>query len=157
MAAVWPALAAALGRLAIASLIWCTFCLAGPCLFEPGACVLHPGPKLGVVNHSQGRLPNSQGLLAPCQGLFEAICLALALTKSPKRGGEIPLRHRQTKGAETDMPGLPPPRHIPTLPIPANLRPSGVGPLRGMKSGSRCQGRTAVVGSESGPWLLMIG
>jgi hypothetical protein len=29
-----------------------------------------------------------------------------------------PLRHRQTKGAETDMPGLPPPRHIPTLPRP---------------------------------------
>src|SRR5256885_9670365 len=27
-----------------------------------------------------------------------------------------PLRHRQTKGAATDMPGLPPPRHIPTLP-----------------------------------------
>ena len=27
-----------------------------------------------------------------------------------------PLRHRQTKGAETDMPGLPLPRHIPTLP-----------------------------------------
>jgi hypothetical protein len=28
-----------------------------------------------------------------------------------------PLRHRQTKGAETDMPGLPLPRHIPTLPM----------------------------------------
>jgi predicted O-methyltransferase YrrM len=28
-----------------------------------------------------------------------------------------PLRHRQTKGAETDMPNLPPPRHIPTLPF----------------------------------------
>jgi hypothetical protein len=28
-----------------------------------------------------------------------------------------PLRHRQTKGAATDMPSLPPPRHIPTLPI----------------------------------------
>src|SRR5713226_4590222 len=27
-----------------------------------------------------------------------------------------PLRHRQTKEAETDMPDLPPPRHIPTLP-----------------------------------------
>ena len=27
-----------------------------------------------------------------------------------------PLRHRQTKGAETDMPDLPPPRHFPTLP-----------------------------------------
>src|SRR5260370_11515720 len=27
------------------------------------------------------------------------------------------LRHRQTKGAETDMPGLPPPRHFPTLPL----------------------------------------
>ena len=34
-----------------------------------------------------------------------------------------PLRHRQTKGAETDMPGLPPPRHIPTLPR-ADLRRS---------------------------------
>jgi hypothetical protein len=28
-----------------------------------------------------------------------------------------PLRHRQTKGAATDMPGLPPPRHFPTLPF----------------------------------------
>ncbi len=27
-----------------------------------------------------------------------------------------PLRHRQTKGAETDMPDLTPPRHFPTLP-----------------------------------------
>jgi tRNA-binding protein len=27
-----------------------------------------------------------------------------------------PVRHRQTKGAETDMPSLPPPRHISTLP-----------------------------------------
>ena len=26
------------------------------------------------------------------------------------------IRHRQTKGAETDMPSLPPPRHISTLP-----------------------------------------
>jgi hypothetical protein len=30
-----------------------------------------------------------------------------------------PLRHRQTKGAETDMLGLTPPRHTPTLPTPA--------------------------------------
>jgi hypothetical protein len=28
-----------------------------------------------------------------------------------------PLRHRQTKGAATDMVDLTPPRHIPTLPI----------------------------------------
>jgi cytochrome b561 len=28
-----------------------------------------------------------------------------------------PLRHRQTKGAETDMLGLTPPRHTPTLPF----------------------------------------
>ena len=28
-----------------------------------------------------------------------------------------PLRHRQTKGAATDMFGLPPPRYISTLPI----------------------------------------
>jgi Resolvase, N terminal domain len=32
-----------------------------------------------------------------------------------------PLRHRQTKGAETDMPGLPQPRHIPTLPAAGML------------------------------------
>src|SRR5712664_383201 len=38
-----------------------------------------------------------------------------------------PLRHRQTKGAETDMPSLPPPRHIPTLPDSAIrlCRPEG--------------------------------
>jgi hypothetical protein len=30
-----------------------------------------------------------------------------------------PLRHRHTKGAETDMPGLPPLRHTSTLPIVA--------------------------------------
>ena len=33
-----------------------------------------------------------------------------------------PLRHRQTKEAETDMPGLPPPRHIPTLPRELSMR-----------------------------------
>jgi hypothetical protein len=32
-----------------------------------------------------------------------------------------PLRHRQTKGAATDMVDLTPPRHIPTLPNRANL------------------------------------
>ena len=30
-----------------------------------------------------------------------------------------PLRHRQTKGAETDMLSLTPPRHVSTLPTPA--------------------------------------
>jgi len=30
-----------------------------------------------------------------------------------------PVRHRQTKGAATDMVDLTPPRHIPTLPIVA--------------------------------------
>jgi hypothetical protein len=29
-----------------------------------------------------------------------------------------PLRHRQTKGAETDMLDLTPPRHVSTLPTP---------------------------------------
>ena len=38
-----------------------------------------------------------------------------------------PLRHRQTKGAETDMPSLPPPRHIPTLPF-ADLPPLSTEP-----------------------------
>src|SRR5271169_6250190 len=46
-----------------------------------------------------------------------------------------PLRHRRTKGAETDMPSLPPPRHIPTLPYgsenekPAHPRDRGRGVL----------------------------
>jgi hypothetical protein len=40
-----------------------------------------------------------------------------------------PLRHRQTKGAETDMLGLTPPRHTPTLPTPAVC---GVGTERGV-------------------------
>src|SRR3954452_972425 len=38
-----------------------------------------------------------------------------------------PLRHRQTKGAETDMPGLPPPRHIPTLPIRGDTLCTSIG------------------------------
>src|SRR5258708_4235083 len=38
-----------------------------------------------------------------------------------------PLTHRQTKGAATDMPGLPPPRHIPTL--PHNRVPPPASPL----------------------------
>ena len=41
-----------------------------------------------------------------------------------------PLRHRQTKGAATDTPGLLPPRHIPTLPIPAVRRSCREGQLR---------------------------
>src|SRR5437764_9510109 len=40
-----------------------------------------------------------------------------------------PLRHRQTKEAETDMPGLPPPRHIPTLPAV---------PILGQRARDRC-------------------
>src|SRR6516162_2157738 len=40
-----------------------------------------------------------------------------------------PLRHRQTKGAATDMPGLLPPRHIPTLPETAARRSVSVSDL----------------------------
>src|SRR4029077_6835636 len=38
-----------------------------------------------------------------------------------------PLRHRQTKGAATDMVDLTPPRHIPTLPDHATLSHSLLG------------------------------
>jgi hypothetical protein len=34
----------------------------------------------------------------------------------PGEATAAPVRHRQTKGADTDMPSLPPPRHISTLP-----------------------------------------
>src|SRR5690242_10918928 len=39
-----------------------------------------------------------------------------------------PVRHRQTKGAATDMFDLPPPRHISTLRTPAADKPSAKGP-----------------------------
>src|SRR5271169_465584 len=58
-----------------------------------------------------------------------------------------PLRHRQTKGAATDMPGLLPPRHIPTLPDaeiqtqperPGSDRSAPTpGPSRGARGASR--------------------
>ena len=45
---------------------------------------------------------------------------------------------------------------LPPRRSPGEYRPKI--PLKGgMKSGSRLRGRTAVVGFESGPWLLMIG
>ena len=42
-----------------------------------------------------------------------------------------PLRHRQTKGAATDMPGLLPPRHIPTPPCADLASASGKVPGSG--------------------------
>ena len=51
-----------------------------------------------------------------------------------------PLRHRQTKGAETDMPDLPPPRHFPTLPNSAGFSTIGKGRQWGTKTHSRRQG-----------------
>src|SRR3954449_11581316 len=48
-----------------------------------------------------------------------------------------PLRNRQTKGAETDMPGLPPPRHISTLPYPALSQGHRHGPVYARKRASR--------------------
>ena len=62
-----------------------------------------------------------------------------------------PLRHRQTKGAETDMPSLPPPRHIPTLPVAVSRGPCRESLLRGMSRHRRLNpsnnpdGLTAVV------------
>jgi acetolactate synthase I/II/III large subunit len=40
-----------------------------------------------------------------------------------------PVRHRQTKGAATDMFVLPPPRHTPTLPETHKFRAHGVDPM----------------------------
>ncbi len=62
-----------------------------------------------------------------------------------------PLRHRQTKGAETDMPGLPPPRHFPTLPNSAGSPAGRQGRLRGMGCRRRRPRRPAAVGPIRGP------
>jgi hypothetical protein len=50
-----------------------------------------------------------------------------------------PLRHRQTKGAATDMPGLPPPRHISTPPWAGVAVDGGERPLS-VHSGDLRQG-----------------
>ena len=55
-----------------------------------------------------------------------------------------PLRHRQTKGAETDMLSLPPPRHISTLP---NL------PFRG-EAGKVRNRREGVIEQDAGDGRL---
>ena len=47
-----------------------------------------------------------------------------------------PLRHRQTKGAATDMVDLTPPRHIPTLPRADHYSKSNEGPVWGHESAS---------------------
>ena len=44
------------------------------------------------------------------------------------------LRHRQTKGAATDMFGLPPLRHTPTL--PKAVGPAGIGPSAQFEGGN---------------------
>jgi len=53
-----------------------------------------------------------------------------------------PLRHRQTKGAATDMLGLPSPRHIPTLPNLDNAEDHMSQPQRELKPNELlCKGR----------------
>jgi hypothetical protein len=61
-----------------------------------------------------------------------------------------PLRHRQTKEAETDMPSLTPPRHIPTLPIVAESAPPASRPLSrtAALAGTRHNGRRAADGID---------
>jgi hypothetical protein len=50
------------------------------------------------------------------------ICMSGSMSGVWKRAGVEPVRHRQTKGAATDMFGLQPPRHTPTLPRAAVAR-----------------------------------
>jgi hypothetical protein len=50
-----------------------------------------------------------------------------------------PLRHRQTKGAATDMVDLTQPRHIPTLPNQPNPMSVANDGLGGMNSGFHTQ------------------
>jgi hypothetical protein len=59
-----------------------------------------------------------------------------------------PLRHRQTKGAETDMPGLQPLRHTSTLPT-AVVRPEAKIPPRGACPPTRCR-------SCNRPWIVVL-
>src|SRR5262245_65869872 len=56
------------------------------------------------------------------------ICTSGSMSGMWKRATVEPLRHRQTKGAETDMSDLQQPRHISTLPI-ASVPQFGPSPL----------------------------
>jgi hypothetical protein len=58
-----------------------------------------------------------------------------------------PLKHRQTQGAATNMPGLPPPRHIPTLPNTPGSPPGRRGPERGQQEPLPAQRLSARFGS----------
>src|SRR5712671_273621 len=53
-----------------------------------------------------------------------------------------PLRHRQTKGAATDMVDLTPPRHIPTLPSAVLRKRSVLGGSKASASGAGSEGPT---------------
>ncbi len=56
------------------------------------------------------------------------------------------MRHRQTKGAETDRPILPPPHHIPTLPFAVIKSPPRILLLSGVKQTFFVEERTSDFG-----------
>jgi hypothetical protein len=65
-----------------------------------------------------------------------------------------PLRHRQTKGAATDMFYLTPPRHISTLPFPdvvARNRDVQFAPMSGHRQRDRLRPKSAKCGGPSSP------
>jgi hypothetical protein len=65
-----------------------------------------------------------------------------------------PLRHRQTKEAETDMFSLPPPRHIPTPPcVTSNAGPTPRNDLPVELSKWRIEEKLAAVAAESAAGL----
>src|SRR5271166_3645615 len=69
-----------------------------------------------------------------------------------------PLRHRQTKGAETDMLDLTPPRHVSTLPTPVIAGCARLTSMQPLKSniGQRRHGIGKSAPYEVGAILLAI-
>src|SRR5215472_15475356 len=62
-----------------------------------------------------------------------------------------PVKHRQTKGAATDMFGLQPPRHTPTLPRADHYFASNEGPVWGIFAHTLHRQRPTAERAETGP------
>ena len=67
------------------------------------------------------------------------------------------LRHRQTKGAATDRPILPPPRHIPTLPIYGLRRRHSVSSALPQKADIKMGAALRLLVVESGCGAVAVG
>ena len=82
--------------------------------------------KLQMALHAKAKAEAGYRFYALYDKISREDILAHAYAQCRSNKGAPGVSHRQTKGAETDMPGLPPPRHFPTLPPRRSTSPSAM-------------------------------